>query len=100
MVEEGERQGCMLVSCKQGKPMRLSASLATASPAGGREAKGSYPRPAWVSGMVGQGEAVVAKVGVGFSFSLRFSLCFPLMQPADMLEGGTTTRVSLVQPVA
>ena len=50
--------------------------------------------------MVGQGEAVVAKVGVGFSFSLRFSLCFPLVQPADVLEGGSATRVSLVQSVA
>ena len=50
--------------------------------------------------MVSKGEAVVAKVGVGFSFSLRFSLGFPLVQPADVLEGGSATRVSLVQPVA
>ena len=80
--------------------MRLSAPLATASPAGRGKAKGSYSRPAWVACVVGQGETVVAKVEVGFSFSLRFSLCFPLVQPADVLEGGTATRVSLVQPVA
>ena len=78
--------------------MRLSASLAAATPAGGGEAKGSNSRPAWVAGVVSQGQAVVAKVGVSFSF--RLSLSLPPVQAADVLVGGTTARVSLVQPIA
>ena len=37
---------------------------------------------------------------VGIGFSLWGSLGLPLVQPAYVLEGGATTRVSLVQPVA
>ena len=48
--------------------------------------------------MVGKGKAVVAKMGVGISLSLCFSL--PLVQPADVLEGRAATRVSLVQSIA
>ena len=86
----------MMVGCKERKPIRLSTPLAAAAKAGGGEAKSSDSRPVWVAGVVGQGQAVVAKVGVSF----RLSLSFPLVQAADVLVGGTTARVSLVQPIA
>ena len=87
-----------MVGSKERKPIRLSAPLSAAAKAGGGEAKSSDSRPVWVAGVVGQGQAVVAKVGVSFSF--RLSLSLPLVQAADVLVGGTTARVSLVQPIA
>ena len=83
VVDEGEWQGAMVVGCKEGETMRLSASLAAAAPAGGGEAKSSNSGPAWVTSVVSKGQAVVAKVGVRFSLGLSF----PLMQPADVLVG-------------
>ena len=84
----------MVVSCKERKPMRLGAPLAAAAKAGGGESESSDSGPTGVAGVVGQGQAIVAKVGVSFSFSL------PLVQSADLLVGGTAARVSLVQPIA
>ena len=54
--------------------MGLSTPLAAAAPAGGGEAKTSDSGPARVAGVVGQGQAVVAKVRLSFSFSLSFPL--------------------------
>ena len=87
-----------MVGGKEGKAVRLSASLGAAAKAGGGEAKSSDSRPTRVAGVVGQGQAIVAKMGV--SFSLSVSLSFPLVQSTDLLVGGTTARVSLVQPIA
>ena len=86
----------MVVSCKERKPMRLGAPLAAAAKAGGGETESTDSGPTGVAGVVGQGQAIVAKVGVSFSFSLSL----PLVQSADLLVGGTATRVSLVQPIA
>ena len=83
-----------MVGGKEGKAVRLSASLGAAAKAGGGEAKSPDSRPTRVAGVVGQGQAIVAKVGVSFSLS------FPLVQSTDLLVGGTTARVSLVQPIA
>ena len=100
VVDEGEGQGAMVVGCKEGETMRLSASLAAAAPACGGEAKSSNSGPAWVAGVVGKGQAIVAKVGVSFSFSLGLGLSFPLVQSADVLVGCSATRVSLVETIA
>jgi len=88
----------MVVSSQEREAIdRLSASLTTAAIAGGGESKTSDSRPVGVAGVVGQGKAIVAK-GVSFSFSISISLS--LVQSADVLVGGTTSRVSLVQPIA
>jgi len=69
----------------------LSIDIGTSSIDGGMDSVSDSSGPAKLM-------AVVAVVGVGFS--LWGSLGFPLVQPADVLEGGTTTRVSLVQSIA
>jgi len=69
----------------------LSIDIGTSSIDGGMDSVSDSSGPAKLM-------AVVAVVGVGIS--LWGCLCFPLVQPADVLEGRAATRVSLVQPVA
>ena len=80
-----------MIGGEERNPVRLGASLATASVARGGETESSHSRPVWVAGVVGQREAVVDEEGVGFGLSL--------VQSAHMLEGGAAPRVGLVQTV-
>ena len=72
-MKEGKRDGVM-IGGEERNPVRLGAPLATASIARGGETESSHSGPVWVAGVVGQGQAVVAKVRLSFSFSLSFPL--------------------------
>ena len=82
-----------MIGGEERNPVMLGAPLATAPVARGGETKSSHSGPVWVTGVVGQWQAVVDEEGVGLGLGLS------LVQSAHVLEGGAAPRVGLVHTV-